>query len=161
MPVAIRSVSLNKKWIEENLYKNIIELEKNHTIIREGCETIEQYNMIPPANREMEIAERRFKALRFYLTILENLFIDLSPLLNEELTETKEILKLDDHLKRIRNILNDKNLFIKYKTDKDNRITAVIITKLFNETADILFNTREELYKKITGILYIKDGSKV
>lgn len=150
----IESSNINSKWLE-NIYENIKNIEALNRLALEGCQSLIEYIDLTISNKARFIGEIQYKNLRLFLSELDLLLDDISPVIEEtSFSKYKESIKL------IRKDINKKELFLQVKYNSSTNTVISCTTKPFyDETVDMLSKIKLNIIKDIKHLLYI-EGSK-
>lgn len=142
--------NINDKWLL-NIYQNIIKIEEYETLARDGCSSIYEYANMSMERRKIEIPETQFKNIKMMVTQFILLVGDLSPKMSKDTSDKfLEVIESIDKALRY-----NEDLFIERNLDVNRNLKEVLLLPRFNETIDILFKIKTELFRENKDILYI------
>jgi len=144
------TTNINDLWMK-NIFENLEKAESYERIARQGCETPEQYMMLPPDSREYFILQNQFKHLSFLHSELLLCLTDSRPVL-----EAKQILKHENELKHLENSIRIEKYFIKIMTDASNKIIRTYLTDHFYKTLEFLSQVRQDIISTLSPLLFVK-----
>jgi len=150
MAEQFESSNINGAWLM-NIYENIKNLEKMERIANEGCHSLMDYFQIPAQERKVILPDMQYKNLRFIVTELKLLLIDLTPVVKEN--AHKDFMKSINHL---RGIVDNRKIFVvdNYSVQIKG-IASSKLTPFFWETLNFTTLLKQKIIKEIAHLLYI------
>lgn len=145
------SSNINAIWLQ-NIYENIKNLEQLERIAREGCNSIMEYLQIPHESRAFILGDVQYKNLRFIITELDLLLIDLTPVIKES-----ELIDFQLSLNKVKELIENRRLFLEEPRGVDRSIRYSKPKPFFYETLNFLSLLKVSIIKSIAHILYIKN----
>ena len=149
MEKKVISGTINKEWLS-NILENIKNLEQLERLAREGCITIFDYFNSSYEERLSRYADIQYKNLRMMVTEFDLLLTDLSPIYQEELED------YTTSLKKLKEVLGKRHLFVKESLSVDKRIKKSQVTEFFLSMVDYISEMKRNLYIVISEILFVK-----
>lgn len=145
--------NVNATWIK-GIHDEIKATETMIRWAREGCNSLLEYVLMDPRQKNIQLAYLQYKNLRFLLTEMILLAGNLTPIIEEG--KSREYL---DEFKKIEKIINNEDIFIKKETDVRGNLKSASVTPFFAETLEHFEEKRREILWDIRHILFITDDS--
>lgn len=143
--------NISDKWIDNNVYEALEDIEKYERQIRNGCNDLLEY--IQSLGMGIDIAPTiRLKAMRMMINEFEILVINTKSILQtDDYKDAKEKLKIFQQLISTKGICYDIEV-----TDSDKGKILIILNNKFDKLAEELYKLREKLIENYDHILYLK-----
>lgn len=149
----VESSNVHLSWLEF-IFEKLKNIDGMIKLAREGSDSLMDYLEVPYEMRQVLLPDSQYKNLRFLVLEMDTLITNLSPMLKDKTDKYKKNIKI------ITDVMDKRELFLR-DIKKNNKIEAIQILPLFNQTLNLILNMHLEIIKEkeVSSILYMSDDT--